>query len=92
MINAEEARRIYDEACEPPSELEFWDLIKNITDKIELAATAGCSRIELSFVSIGLWLSNVKSADLKEFLKENGYRVEIISDGPYSDAKFVISW
>ncbi len=92
MITAEEARRICDEACEPPSELEFWDLIKNITDKIALAATAGCSKIELSFTSIGIWRSNVKSADLKEFLKENGYRVRIIADGPYSDAEMIVSW
>jgi len=92
MINAEEARRIYDEACEPPSELEFWDLIKNITDKIELAAAAGCSKIELSFTSAGLWRSDVKQADLEKFLRENGYKVRIIADGPYSDAEMIVSW
>lgn len=92
MITAKEARRITDNACEPPSILEFSDLIKNISDKIELAAAAGCGKIELSFASIGLWRSKVKSTDLKEFLKENGYRVEVIPDGPYSDAEFIISW
>lgn len=92
MINAKEARRICDKARESPSKLEFSDLIKNISDKIELAAAAGCSKIELSFASIGLWRSDVNSADLKEFLKENGYRVEVIPDGPYSDVEFVISW
>lgn len=92
MITAEEARRICDKARIPPSKLEFFDLIENISDKIELAAAAGCSQIELSFTSIGIWCSNVKSVDLKEFLKENGYEVEVIPDGPYSDVEFVISW
>lgn len=92
MINAKEARRITDNACDPPSKLGLCDLIKNISDKIELAAAAGCNKIELSFTSIGLWHSSAKSADLKEFLKENGYGVRIISDGPYSDAEFIISW
>ncbi len=92
MIDAKEARKICDNACIPPSKLEFFDLIKNISDKIELAAAAGCGKIELSFTSAGLWRSNVKSADLKEFLKENGYGVEVIPDGPYSDVEFVISW
>lgn len=92
MITAEEARRICDKACIPPSKLEFSDLIKNISDKIELAVAAGCSKIELSFISVGLWHSDVKLADLKEFLKENGYRVRVIFNGPYSDAEFIISW
>lgn len=92
MIDAKEARRVCDKVRIPPSKLEFSDLIKNISDKIELAAAAGCSKIELSFTSIGLWHSSAKSADLKEFLKENGYRVKLIFDGPYSDAEFVISW
>lgn len=92
MINAEEARRVCDKARIPPSKLESSDLIKNISDKIELAAAAGCGSIELSFTSIGIWRSNVKSADLKEFLKGNGYKVEVIPDGPYSDVEFVISW
>lgn len=72
--------------------LEFSDLIKNILDKIELAAAAGCSKIELSFISAGLWNSSAKSSDLKEFLKEKGYSVKLIFDGPYSDAEFIISW
>lgn len=92
MINAEEARKICDDACNPPSELGFWDLIKNITDKIELAATAGCSKIELSFTSAGIRHSDVKPADLEEFLKENGYRIQTIPSGPYSDAEMIISW
>lgn len=92
MIDAKEARRVCDKARIPPSKLEFSDLIKNISDKIEFAAAAGCSKIELSFTSIGLWHSSAKSADLKEFLKENGYGVEVIPDGPYSDVEFVISW
>lgn len=92
MIDAKEARRVCDKVRIPPSKLEFSDLIKNISDKIKLAAAAGCSKIELSFTSIGLWHSSAKSADLKEFLKENGYRVKLIFDGPYSDAEFVISW
>ena len=92
MITAEEARRICDKARIPPSKLEFFDLIENISDKIELAAAAGCSQIELSFTSIGIWRSDAKSADLKEFLKGNGYKVRIIFDGPYSDAQFIISW
>ena len=92
MITAKEARRITDNACEPPSKLEFSDLIKNISDKIELAAAAGCSKIELSFTSIGLWHSSAKSSDLKELLKEKGYSVKLIFDGPYSDAEFIISW
>lgn len=92
MIDAKEARRVCDKARIPPSKLEFSDLIKNISDKIELAATAGCDKIELSFISVGLWYSSAKSADLKEFLKENGYGVRVIFDGPYSDAQFIISW
>lgn len=92
MIDAKEARRVCDKARISPSKLEFSDLIKNISDKIELAAAAGCGKIELSFTSIGLWHSDVKSADLKEFLKENGYGVMVIFDGPYSDAHFIISW
>lgn len=92
MIDAKEARRFCDKARIPPSKLEFSDLIKNISDKIELAAVAGCDQIELSFTSAGLWRSDVKSADLKEFLKGNGYKVEVIPDGPYSDVEFVISW
>lgn len=92
MIDAKEARRVCDKARIPPSKLEFPDLIKNISDKIELASAAGCSKIELSFISVGLWGSSVKSVDLKEFLKENGYRVRVIFDGPYSDAEFIISW
>lgn len=92
MIDDKEARRVCDKSRIPPSKLEFSDLIKNISDKIELSAAAGCSKIELSFTSIGLWHSSAKSADLKEFLKENGYRVKLIFDGPYSDAEFIISW
>lgn len=92
MITVEEARRVCDKARIPPSKLEFSNLIKNISDKIEFAAAAGCSKIELSFTSVGLWRSSAKSADLKEFLKENGYRVRVIIDGPYSDAQFIISW
>ena len=92
MITAEKARQICDKSCESPSKIEFSDLIKNISDKIELAAVAGCSKIELSFTSIGLWRSKVKSTDLKEFLKENGYEVKVISDGPYSDAEMIILW
>ena len=92
MITAEEARRVCDKACIPPSKLEFSDLIKNISNKIELAATAGCDKIELSFTSVGIWRSDVKSADLEKFLKENGYGVRVIPDGPYSDAKLIISW
>lgn len=92
MIDAKEARRVCDKARIPPFKLEFSDLIKNISDKIELAAAAGCSKIELSFTSIGLWHSSAKSADLKEFLKENGYRVKLIFDGPHSDTEFIISW
>lgn len=92
MITAEEARRVCDKSRIPPSKLEFSDLIKNISGKIELSAAAGCSKIELSFTSVGLWRSNVRSADLKELLKENGYRVRVVIDGPYSDAQFIISW
>lgn len=92
MINAKEARRVCDKACIPPSKLEFSDLIKNISDKIELAASAGWGKIELSFTSAGIWRSDVKSADLEKFLKENGYGVRVIPDGPYSDAKLIISW
>lgn len=92
MIDAKEARRVCDKACIPPSKLEFSDLIKNISDKIELAASAGWGKIELSFTSAGIWRSDVKSADLEKFLKEKGYGVRIIADGPYSDAKLVISW
>lgn len=92
MIDAKEARRVCDKARIPPSKLEFSDLIKNISDKIELAAATGCGKIELSFISVGLWHSDVKSADLKEFLKENGYGVRVILDGQYSDAQFIISW
>ena len=92
MISAKEARMVCDKARIPPSKLEFSDLIKNISDKIELAAAAGCDKIELSFTSVGIWRSDVKSSDLKEFLKENGYGVRVIPDGPYSDAKLIISW
>lgn len=92
MINAKEARMVCDKACVPPSKLEFSDLIKNISDKIELAAAAGCDKIELSFTSVGIWRSDVKLIDLEEFLKENGYGVMVIPDGPYSDAKLIISW
>ena len=92
MISAKEARMVCDKARIPPSKLEFSDLIKNISDKIELAATAGCDKIELSFTSVGIWRSDVKSADLEKFLKENGYGVKVIPDGPYSDAKLIISW
>ena len=92
MIDAKEARRVCDKACIPPSKLEFPDLIKNISDKIELAAAAGWGKIELSFTSVGIWRSDVKSADLEKFLKENGYGVRVIPDGPYSDAKLIISW
>ena len=92
MIDAKEARRVTDNACDPPSKLEFSDLIKNISDKIELAAAAGWGKIELSFTSVGIWRSDVKLADLEKFLKENGYGVRVIPDGPYSDAEFIISW
>lgn len=92
MIDAKEARRVCDKACIPPSKLEFSDLIKNISDKIELAAAAGWGKIELSFTSVGIWRSDVKLIDLEEFLKENGYGVGVIPDGPYSDAKLIISW
>lgn len=92
MIDAKEARMVCDKARIPPSKLEFSDLIKNISDKIELAAAAGCSKIELSFTSVGIWRSDIKSADLEEFLKKKGYDVRIIADGPYSDVEFVISW
>ena len=92
MIDAKEARRTCDKARIPPSKLEFSDLIKNISDKIELAAAAGCDKIELSFTSAGIWRSDIKSDDLEEFLKENGYGVRVIPDGPYSDAKLIISW
>ena len=92
MIDAKEARRVCDKAHIPPSKLEFSDLIKNISDKIELAAAAGLGKIELSFTSVGIWRSDVKSADLEKFLKENGYGVRVIPDGPYSDAKLIISW
>ena len=92
MIDAKEARRTCDKARIPPSKLEFSDLIKNISDKIELAAAAGCGKIELSFTSAGIWRSDIKSDDLEEFLKENGYGIKIIPDGPYSDAKLIISW
>ena len=70
MIDAKEARRITDNACDPPSKLGLCDLIKNISDKIELAAAAGCDKIELSFTSVGIWRSDTQSADLEEFLKE----------------------
>ncbi len=92
MIDAKEARRVCDKARIPPSKLEFSDLIKNISDKIELAASAGCDKIELSFTSVGIWHSDVKLIDLEEFLKENEYGVRVIPDGPYSDAKLIISW
>ena len=92
MINAKEARRVCDKACIPPAKLEFSDLIKNISDKIELAAAAGWGKIELSFTSVGIWRSDIKFADLEEFLKEKGYGVRVIPDGPYSDAEFIISW
>ena len=92
MIDAKEERRVCDKACIPPSKLEFSDLIKNISDKIELAAAAGCNQIELSFTSVGIWRSDIKSADLEKFLKENGYGVRVIPDGPYNDAKLIISW
>ena len=92
MIDAKEARRVCDKACTSPSKLEFSDLIKNISNKIELAAAAGWGKIELSFTSVGIWRSDVKSADLEKFLKEKGYRVRVIPDGPYSDAEFIISW
>ena len=92
MIDAKEARMICDKARIPPSKLEFSDLIKNISDKIELAAAAGWGKIEMSFTSVGIWRSDVKSADLEKFLKKNGYGVRIIADGPYSDAEFIISW
>ena len=92
MIDAKEARRVCDKACIPPSKLEFSDLIKNISDKIELAAAAGWGKIEPSFTSVGIWRSDVKLIDLEEFLKENGYGVRVIPDGPYSDAKLIISW
>ena len=92
MIDAKEARRVCDKACIPPSKLEFSDLIKNISDKIELSSAAGWGKIELSFTSVGIWRSDVKSADLEKFLKENGYGVRVIPDGPYSDAKLIISW
>ena len=92
MIDAKEARRVCDKACIPPSKLEFSDLIKNISDKIELVASAGCDKIELSFTSVGIWRSDIKLVDLEEFLKENGYGVRVIPDGPYSDAKLIISW
>ncbi len=72
MINAKEARRVCDKARIPPSKLEFSDLIKNISDKIELAAAAGWGKIELSFTSAGIWRSDIKSADLEKFLKERG--------------------
>ena len=64
MIDAKEARRTCDKARIPPSKLEFSDLIKNISDKIELAAAAGCGKIELSFTSAGIWRSDIKSDDL----------------------------
>ena len=92
MIDAKEARRVCDKACIPPSKLEFSDLIKNISDKIELAAAAGWGKIELSFTSVGIWRSDIKLVDLEEFLKEKGYVVRVIPDGPYSDAKLIISW
>lgn len=92
MINAKEVRKVCDKARIPPSKLEFSDLIKNIFDKIKLAAVSGCSEIKLSLASIGLWSSGAKAAGLKEFLKENGYGVEVIPDNPYSDVEFVISW
>ena len=92
MIDAKEARRVCEKACIPPSKLEFHDLIKNISDKIELAAAAGWGKIELSFTSAGIWRSDIKFADLEEFLKEKGYGVRVIPDGPYSDAEFIISW
>ena len=92
MIDAKEARRVCEKACIPPSKLEFSDLIKNISNKIELAAAAGWGKIELSFTSAGIWRSDIKSADLEKFLKEKGYGVSVIPDGPYSDAKLIISW
>ena len=92
MIDAKEARRVCEKACIPPSKLEFPALIKTISDKIELAAAAGCDKIELSFTSAGIWRSDIKSADLEKFLKENGYVVRVVPDGPYSDAKLIISW
>ena len=94
MIDAKEVRRVCDKAKSGvlPFEVRYFDLIKNISDKIKLAAVSGCSELKLSFTSIGILHSNVKSADLKEFLKENGYGVEVIPDGPYSDAEMIISW
>ena len=74
MINAKEAQKIRDKARIPPSKLEFSDLIKNISDKIELAAAAGCSKIELSFTSVGLWRSSTKSSDLKGFFERKRIR------------------
>ena len=94
MIDAKEARRVCDKAKAGvlPFEVRYFNLIKNISDKIKLAVVSGCSEIKLSLASIGLWSSGAKAADLKEFLKENGYGVEVIPDGPYSDVEFVISW
>lgn len=94
MIDAKEVRKVCDKAKAGvlPFEVRYFGLIRNISDEIKLAAAAGCEKIELSFSSIGLWHSSAKSTDLEEFLKENGYRVEIIPDGPYSDAEFIISW
>ena len=62
MIDAKEARRVCEKACISPSKLEFPDLIKNISDKIELAAAAGCNKIELSLTSAGVWRSDIKFA------------------------------
>lgn len=94
MINAKEVRKVCDKAKAGvlPFEVRYFGLIKNISDKIKLAAVSEYNEIKLSLVSIGLWSSGAKAAGLKEFLKENGYGVEVIPDGPYSDVEFVISW
>ena len=92
MIDAKEAQKIRDRSGKLSFDKRYPGVVRYVEDEIKYGAMAGASKVILKFSKLLLIDPDMKMVDLAEFLRSNGYFVEVIDDFREDDGLFVISW
>lgn len=92
MINAKEAQKIRYQSGKLSFDKRHPGVVGYVEDKLKDAAMSGASRVILKFSKLLLTDPDMKMIDLAEFLRSNGYLIEVINDSREDDGLLVISW
>lgn len=92
MIDAKEAQKIRNRSGRPSFDKRHPGVVRHVEDEIKYGAMAGASKVIFKFSKLLLIDPDMKMVDLAEFLRSNGYFVEVIDDSREDDGLFIISW